>query len=1114
MIKKIKIGAMGLPLGVAVAGLLCATAAGSAPNPAAAADASQWDATLPRGEVRSIDFHTKEGTWISVDVSPDGRRLAFDLLGHIYVMSIEGGTAQALTQGSGMALNFHPAFSPDGSQIAFISDRGGQNALWVMDANGSNVRLLFQDDESRIAEPAWLPDGKHIAAVRAFPTPGRGWHRQNTRVWLFPVDSNEPARELVGGKEVQYNGPSSSPQGDRIYFHTSYFSGNRYGTQIGHHVQSVAITGEDIRNEIGRPPTASALVAAEVPANPSADIQPRVSPDGRWLAFARRMPGRHERIAGHQLVGSTGLWLRNLATGHEQLLLAPITRDLSSAHAMYSHRVLPGFSWTPDSRAIILSVDGKLARIDLESKRVRAIPFTAHVQRRISGQVRGRVARITRDLPVRFLRWPATSPGGDRVAFVAVGKIWADQADGRGLHAVAPEVPGVQLTPSWSADGNKILFANWESGRRGGLWLQEGANSARRIALPAGEYIFPTLSPDGKSIVAMHGQSDGAAADPWETGKWEIICVPVAGGETTILAKASAARPVYFLTDGRLAFEQQARAAAARELFQPFPSVDAYSAKVSIVAQRPEPGAPQQVIATFPARNARAFGAGNRPLLSPDGRWVAFEAAREIYVAPAQSADGTTSFIETDPNQPTANGRRISRAGGIYPRWLRDGTLEFMSGRTLYSCNAESLLCRERVFELSVPRPVPKGALALVGARIISLGSKGVIERGTLVVDGERIRCIGRCTLRETDKVIDVSGKTIIPGLVDVHTHDTDVPEGVVPSFVPKLARQLAYGVTTAVDPGSNAASILPLAELSGTGFLVAPRIYGVGDLVTSGRAAGFGDHVEIRSLADAERIARRNAEWGAVALKSFRLTSRRQMQMLTEGARRAGLSITAEGGPIEYVIGMAMDGQTGWEHYIANLPIHKDVSTFLGQANMVYSPTSGVSGHPRGGVDYFRDRHFGADEKYRRFTPASALPTSTGPSELSAYSFPIIASGLAAIRSAGGRGAIGEHSEQGGVGSHWEIWSYATALSPIEALKVATIEGAYFHGLDQEIGSLEVGKLADLVILNRNPLENIRHTLDIAFVAKGGILYRAADLEQVWPASRPYFEASRTNDQ
>jgi Tol biopolymer transport system component/imidazolonepropionase-like amidohydrolase len=1073
---------------------------------------------MPRGEARVIDFETDEGTWMSVDVAPDGRRVAFDLLGHIYLMGIEGGKAQALTQDSGMALNFHPTFSPDGSRIAFISDRGGQNALWVMDADGRNARLLFQDDETRIAEPAWLPDGKHIAAVRAFPTPGRGWHRQNTRVWLFPVDGKDPERELVGGKEAQYNGPSPSPNGDRIYFHTSYFSGNRYGTQIGHHVQSVALSGAELRDVIGSPPAAPDLSASEVPGNPSADIQPRVSPDGRWLAFARRMSGTHEQIAGHRLAGSTGLWIRNLATGHEQLLLAPITRDLSSAHAMYSHRVLPGFSWTPDSRAIILSVGGKIARVDLRSRRLRSIPFTAHVHRRISGQVRGRLARMTNSLPVKFLRWPASSPTDDRIAFVAVGKVWTGGGEGKGFHPVAPDVPGVQLTPSWSASGDALVFANWETGKRGGVWIKEGANSARRIALPAGEYIFPTFSPDGKSIVAMRGQSDEAAAGRWEAGKWDVVRFPVAGGDGVILATAAAARPVYFLADGRLAFERQEQAAAAQGLYQPFPSADAYDAKVSIVAQRPDPGAPQQRIAAFPARNSRAFGAGNRPLLSPDGRWVAFEAAREVYIAPANwSAEGTAPFIETNPNQPSPDARRVSRAGGVYPRWQRDGTLEFVSGRTLFSCTADNLICRERDVELSVPRPVPNGAFALVGAKIISLGSKGVIERGTLVVEGDRIRCIGRCTLRKSDKIIDATGKTIIPGLIDVHTHDTEVPEGVVPSFAPELARQLAYGVTTTVDPASDAAAILPLAELSDAGFLAAPRIYGVGDLVTSGRAAGFGDHVEIRSLADAERIARRNAEWGAVALKSFRLTSRRQMQQLTEGARRAGLSITAEGGPIEYVIGMAMDGQTGWEHYIANLPVHKDVSTFLGQANMVYSPTSGVSGHPRGGVDFFRDRHdFASDEKYRRFSAAGSLPApigAAGPTGFSAYSFPIVASGLAAIRAAGGRGAIGEHSEQGGIGSHWEIWSYATALAPIEALKVATIEGAYFHGLDQEIGSLEVGKLADLVILNRNPLENIRHTLDIAFVAKGGILYRAADLEPIWPVRKPDLQVFRTHD-
>src|SRR5436190_17560064 len=199
------------------------------------------------------------------------------------------------------------------------------------------------------------------------------------------------------------------------------------------------------------------------------------------------------------------------------------------------------------------------------------------------------------------------------------------------------------------------------------------------------------------------------------------------------------------------------------------------------------------------------------------------------------------------------------------------------------------------------------------------------------------------------------------------------------------------------------------------------------------------------------------------------------------------------------------MDGQTGWEHYIANLPIYSDVTRFLGQAAMTYSPTAGVAGHGRGAVDYYRPLHdFAADANYRSLVPATMVPAKAARRSIDEFSFPIIAGGLADIRRNGGFGAIGDHSEQSGLSSHWEIWTYATALSPMDALRVATIEGARFHGLDADVGSIKVGKLADFVILNSNPLDDIHNTLDIMMVAQGGRLYdhRANEL---WPTRSPY---------
>ena len=267
-----------------------------------------------------------------------------------------------------------------------------------------------------------------------------------------------------------------------------------------------------------------------------------------------------------------------------------------------------------------------------------------------------------------------------------------------------------------------------------------------------------------------------------------------------------------------------------------------------------------------------------------------------------------------------------------------------------------------------------------------------------------------------------------------------------------------------------------------------------------------MGDKVDIDTIEEARRQVAQRANSGAVAIKNFRLTSRRQNQLLIQAAREAGLSITGEGGPLYFNASLAMDGQTGWEHSIAHLPLHKDATTFFGQAGVMYSPTLIVAGHMGGSVDYYRPRHdFQNDQKLKRFLSQAELDRYSSNTELkpaSALSYGIHAQGLADIMAAGGRGAIGEHGEQPGLGHHWEIWSYAAAISSYDALKLATLDGAWFLGLEDEIGSIVEGKIADLIVLNSDPLEDIENTINIEFVMKEGRLYDDETLDQLWPES------------
>jgi hypothetical protein len=395
-----------------------------------------------------------------------------------------------------------------------------------------------------------------------------------------------------------------------------------------------------------------------------------------------------------------------------------------------------------------------------------------------------------------------------------------------------------------------------------------------------------------------------------------------------------------------------------------------------------------------------------------------------------------------------------------------------------------------------------------MGARIITLENRKVIEQGTVVVKGGRIACVGECSTAGVSQVFDLRGKTIIPGWVDMHAHHHWTEEGVIPRRGYENASYLAYGVTTDLDPWAWAQNVFTSAELIEAGLAIGPRTFSTGMGVWSGDSPY---HNEITSYEDAERELKRLKSWGAVAVKQYTLPRREQRQWIVEIARRLGLRVTAEGEDNDYDLGMIMDGQTGFEHAGGYVPLYSDVTTFLGLARAVYSPTLVVGGPGLPWADqYFRqETELWKDEKQRRWVPWYSLMSSRHRTmrPASDYAFPVLAQGMADVIAAGGYGALGSHGVQLGIAAHWDVWVMASALGPIGALEVASLHGAHFLGAEQDIGSIAVGKLADLMVLNSNPLENIRNTADLKLVMKGGLLYEASTLDEIWPERKPFGE-------
>jgi len=1093
--------------------LALATTASVAQTASAPSDTATWDVTRTRGQTRTIDFTATEGTFESVDISPDGQWVVFDLLGHIYRVPSSGGPAVCLTQNSGAALNYHPRYSPDGSRIAFVSDRRGQDNLWVMHADGSDPRPLFLDHNSRVRQPAWMPDGKTIVAVRVFPTV-LDWELHRTTLAAFPA-SGGPPREVLSSSESQYYWPSPSPDGRYLYFYRSSILRDGDGVTTGQALQRLELATGRVRDL--SPPSRSHLYRGD----DVVEFAPEVSPDGEWLAFGRRLPGGAMDIHGHRYDVRTALWLRNLQTGAEHIAMDPIESDATQGNAVRHMKVIPGYRWAKDGRSIVIPQGGKLRRLFVETGAVVTIPFAAHVHREISESVRSQIRLSDDPFEAHFIRWPASSSDGKHLVFEAVGRLWTvdlprgeptpltrppDLRRGGGGDTTEGHDRAFEMAPAWSPDGQWVAYTTWDDYARGAVWkVPAGGGTPVRLTEEPGEYHRPAWSADGQWIVVAQGTGATARGEPWEANQWwQLARLPSTGGRPTVLTETDDLVGASVIADGRIFFpERQAEGdlwAAARHGETPQGRWWLRTAQQLVGGRLVSRGT-----ATTAGADRAAYDLpGEDPVVSPDGRWIAFVHHFDLYVVPSAAAVRGSGALRI-----TAADRRVRRLtwqGGLYPRWRDAHVLEAVSGNRYYVFDIATGRSDTLRIHLRIPSQTPRGTIALTGARIITLDQRRVIERGTVIVHGSRIACVGDGTACDTTgvgQVVDLTGKTIMPGLVDVHAHHLTGLGGIIDRHRQESARYLAYGITTVVDPATVSDPAFPIAELIEAGEIVGPRTFSSGEPLY-----GFGPTSDLHSLRDARDHVRRLVEWGAAVIKDYHQPSRLERQMLAQAAREAGVTTTAEGEDLFHDLAFIIDGHPGFEHNLPYAPLYADAVQFFGQAHIQYSPTLTVSSPQLRAQEYWLVRSdLWSDPKQARWVPWRELALSRYDMRrpLAEYAVPMLADGLADIVRAGARGALGGHGEWPGIDAHWDLWSGALALSPMEELELATWQGASYYGLDHDIGSVTIGKMADLVVLDANPLEDITNTRRIHLVMKGGWLYDGETLDAVWPEHRRY---------
>ena len=1043
-----------------------------------------WDIEAAHGPVHQVQLRLEEGTWINA--TRHGDTIVFDLLGDLWSVSVLGGPTTRLT--SGAAWDTDPRFSPDGSRLAYVSDKGGNEQVWLMDADGSGARQLSDEGVARLTDPVWDPSGDWLLVRRrTVDTRSIGV----TELWQLHLDGGAGTALTTKDAHPHAADASFDPTGRYLYFSSRAGRFEYNGNPVGGLWRIVRLdrsTGKEVTTVSG---TGSAA-------------RPTVSPDGRQLAFISR-----DRT-------DTLLEVLDLETGRRRVVADWLDHDQLEGFAL--HGTYPAMAWDADGQTLTLWAEGKLWAVRMSGPDAgarTAIPFRAEGAWTVHD-----VERWARTVPdvvqARVIRWPRWNEQG-QLAFSALGSLWLRDADGT-LRQLSP---GTGYAPAWSPDGRTLAWTSWtdpELDDRGMAAAPDGdwggklhlTTGNRTVDLPLrGQLVNPAWSADGQRIVVLRSVDGAASPGMLSQMYWEVVLLTREGRGrragwsaqtvTTLGGWGGSRAPRLFLQDDRVWFSRglpvEGRKPGKTELVSV--ALDGTDERVHMVL----PGADEVVP-------------------SPDFRRVAYKHNHKAYVValPPYARD-----IEADGGGlPQVV---IADVVGDWLDWSADGTaITWAQGPELHRRELPSLAEQDKAedtaddgadtlhLELALmqPRHRPDKLWALTHARVLTMASASadepgaIIEDATVVIDGDRIVSVVEGGPVPTGaEELDCTGKTVIPGLIDVHAHMHYSAGDVLPEQEWRYLVNLDFGVTTVHDPSASTDLVFTQAERVATGRMVGPRVYSTGFVLYG--ALG-NRNAETPDIEAARNHVRRLEALGAESVKVYQQSQRDRRQWYVQACREQQVLCVPEGGgDLQMNLGMVVDGFHAIEHAIPQAPIYNDVLGLWAASptgsgdyavGTAYSPTLLVAyGGLAGEAWFYQHASPLDDERLLRHYPRRLLDGRAWRTDVLAadgdWTHQAVARDAAVLDQQGVTVTLGAHGQLQGLGVHWELWALAGpgAMEPWQALRAATWNGARYLGLEGELGSVEAGKLADLVVLDADPLEDIRNSTAIDVVIANGVV-------------------------